>query len=497
MSFLNTVGKMALKSSVPHTGNKWLDQAIDVGTEMALSGGIQKFRPTAESFGTHSQNPYEKGVAVLLNKIYSKSQPTVSQIQRPKGAKRIALCVGCNYSFDSNNALQGCINDAHHWAELLTRNYGFEVVMMTDDVISTDGRKGWDNTQAPTKTNLLRVLKEIIGQLNPGDCFVWTFSGHGGSVKDRDGDDKDGHDETICLPDEKKSLYQMTDDDLYRKAVCKVPEGAKMTAIFDCCHSGGALDLEYKLHTSRDSRGHAKVGSWNHDNKTSIPCHGEVVLISGCEALQTSLETKSQRGRGGVLTTEMVKLLAAKPYGWTFVELLTNTIHNIYQDPSVQRAGDVQCPTLTSSIKFDLDKRAFSPDQLSGCLPSTGGEPQYLDGVLDLLKSQSHIFSMLGINPTAMLGTLGVGAPIVSKLIQGMSFDATPDVGNTRNFKSSTTHHSKTRGMKKDVDRGHYDDYNRNEERQIEKKRDCGGCLRDALSCQIYFSRGCKWCRKV
>ena len=69
-------------------------------------------------------------------------------------------------------------------------------------------------------------------------------TGHGGKVKDRDGDEKDGYDETL-VPLDYGRAGQIRDDDLYKILVRPLKEGVFATCIMDCCHSGSVLDLPY------------------------------------------------------------------------------------------------------------------------------------------------------------------------------------------------------------------------------------------------------------
>jgi hypothetical protein len=71
------------------------------------------------------------------------------------------------------------------------------------------------------------------------------YSGHGAYVKDENGDEEDGYDETLVPVDYYKK-GQITDDDVFKKLVSKMPEGATLTCLMDCCHSGTVLDLPYQ-----------------------------------------------------------------------------------------------------------------------------------------------------------------------------------------------------------------------------------------------------------
>lgn len=68
--------------------------------------------------------------------------------------------------------------------------------------------------------------------------------GHGGQTKDLDGDEADGYDEVI-YPVDFRQHGHITDDEMHRIMVHPLQAGVRLTAIFDSCHSGTALDLPY------------------------------------------------------------------------------------------------------------------------------------------------------------------------------------------------------------------------------------------------------------
>lgn len=84
------------------------------------------------------------------------------------------------------------------------------------------------------------------------DCHIipasaWLLTsvlGHGGQTQDLDGDEEDGYDEVI-YPVDFRQVGHITDDEMHRIMVQPLQAGVRLTAIFDSCHSGTALDLPY------------------------------------------------------------------------------------------------------------------------------------------------------------------------------------------------------------------------------------------------------------
>lgn len=75
------------------------------------------------------------------------------------------------------------------------------------------------------------------------DC-VLIIVGHGGQTPDLDGDEDDGYDEVI-YPVDFRTQGHIVDDEMHRIMVQSLQPGVRLTAIFDSCHSGSALDLPY------------------------------------------------------------------------------------------------------------------------------------------------------------------------------------------------------------------------------------------------------------
>jgi len=70
------------------------------------------------------------------------------------------------------------------------------------------------------------------------------LSGHGGKLRDNDGDEADGYDETL-IPVDYARAGQIRDDDLLRNLVVPMASGVFATCVMDCCHSGTVLDLPF------------------------------------------------------------------------------------------------------------------------------------------------------------------------------------------------------------------------------------------------------------
>ncbi len=85
-----------------------------------------------------------------------------------------------------------------------------------------------------TAAAVTAALLDAAASLKKGDLFLVTYSGHGGQVKDTNGDERDNDrmDETWVLFDR-----QLVDDELYA-IWARFKSGVRIVVLSDSCHSG-------------------------------------------------------------------------------------------------------------------------------------------------------------------------------------------------------------------------------------------------------------------
>ena len=144
-----------------------------------------------------------------------------------------ALLVGINRYPDPRNELKGCVNDVRQMAETLKSRYGF----------AGDGNMRILTDARATTKAILDGLAWLTAGASPGDSLVFHYSGHGSQVPDRNGDETTDRQDEILCPYDLDWEHPLTDDDL-AAACANVPQGALLTVILDCCHSGtGVRDV--------------------------------------------------------------------------------------------------------------------------------------------------------------------------------------------------------------------------------------------------------------
>ncbi|KAJ3104229.1 Ca(2+)-dependent cysteine protease [Phlyctochytrium bullatum] len=161
-----------------------------------------------------------------------------SDVSAQRRHQHKALLIGIRY-LNTGHPLAGPHNDVRNVHTWLTYTYPFHpqnILILTEDQP--------DPAKWPTRDNILRALRWLSEGSKDGDRLFLHYSGHGGAVLDEDGDEVDGMDESI-IPLDYEETGEILDDDIFRIAVAPLPKGCRLTAIFDCCHSGSILDLQY------------------------------------------------------------------------------------------------------------------------------------------------------------------------------------------------------------------------------------------------------------
>jgi len=90
-------------------------------------------------------------------------------------------------------------------------------------------------TEKATRNNFKNSLRKSLVELEDGDFLLITFSGHGGKITDKDGDELDGKDEFWFLFD-----GIITDDYIYN-FINSIEKEIRVLFISDSCFSGSMI----------------------------------------------------------------------------------------------------------------------------------------------------------------------------------------------------------------------------------------------------------------
>ena len=260
-----------------------------------------------------------------------------------------ALLVGINRYPDPGNELKGCVNDVRQMAETLKTRYGFPAD--ANMRILTDAR-------ATTKA-ILDGLAWLTDGASPGDSLVFHYSGHGSQVPDRNGDETtDRLDEILC-PHDLDWDHPLTDDDL-AAACATIPQGALLTVILDCCHSGtGLRDVapDRRRFLPHPETPHpAKPRPHRPARRFGVSLtRTNAVLLAACRDDQTSADAWIDGGYHGAHTYHLCRTLANGTRDLTYRALVSAT------GTALSRAGFAQVPQLEGPATLLADPVILPP----------------------------------------------------------------------------------------------------------------------------------------
>ena len=251
--------------------------------------------------------------------------------------RRTALLVGINYR-GTENELNGCYNDVVNVSQYLRTVLGYApgaISVLTDGNRGTAGA-GTASAVAPTRQNIIAGMTALVAGMVAGDEAVFHFSGHGSLVRDTNGDEFTGLDSCLCPLDYNAPASAgggvVTDDEIRALLVNRVPRGARLYVILDCCHNGTGCDVRYKYEDFsillRPPSAAARTDAvWRTQQKAfANPKYtetaGEVFMISGSRDEQTSADAYINNAFAGALTYAVFAILRAnqasiRGYSWS------------------------------------------------------------------------------------------------------------------------------------------------------------------------------------
>jgi len=202
----------------------------------------------------HPAVPAYPTFCILVNSFYSPRTGLLSSIchKEMSHQRKKSLLIGINY-VGSAHALRGCHSDVDNIAEFLTyRGYNND---HRDRVILTDRPEvAQDSPYYPTGHNILAAMDWLVSE--PGCTLFLHYSGHGGQIKDVDGNRSTGMDDSL-VPVDFETRGQISSTLLHEHLVTCMANNCTLFIILDCCHSGSAVELPYVFRT--DSDGHISL----------------------------------------------------------------------------------------------------------------------------------------------------------------------------------------------------------------------------------------------
>lgn len=286
-----------------------------------------------------------------------RSKKDIEETERKTYKVGKALLVGINY-YGTSSKLNGCINDVKNMYHYLTAIENFDPKNIH---ILTDERHNFDK-DLPTRANIIREIKWLTedpyGVDKKSDVSLFMhYSGHGSWEWDRKSEEKDRRDETICPVDYRKAGL-IKDNELRKLLVepIKDKEHMKLTALFDCCHSGTVLDLRYHVKVTLDPNQATAKHFFIDENKKYGKGKAEITLFSGSMDKQYSADAYINRQAQGAMTygyLHLIKQFRKERRNLTYKKFITN-LQILLRDKGYDQIPQLSmnhCPQLKNLYK--------------------------------------------------------------------------------------------------------------------------------------------------
>jgi len=241
---------------------------------------------------------------------------------------------------------------------------GKDCLDMQDIAISQNFTTQLLQNEEATRDRVAQAIDEASRLLVSGDMLFLSYSGHGASIPDENGDEKDGNDESWCLYD-----GFFLDDELYALWT-RFEESVRILVISDSCHSGTiskvspSQDLSSVIISKNFPKLEAKkvyeknIGFYHKIKEEAIKSQNKkikasVKLIAGCQDDESSYVLP--HSENSLLTEELNKVWDGGQFIGTTVEFFEHlkesvaTVakkNKIYQMPNLFTIGK-------ENLKFD------------------------------------------------------------------------------------------------------------------------------------------------
>ena len=264
------------------------------------------------------------------------------------GVKR-ALLVGIN-NYRSVPGLQGSVNDVETMREVLITRWAFpasNIKVLTDE--------------AATRAGILAALEQLVTETGPDDTVYFHFSGHGSQVKDLNGDEPDGLDETIVPQDGRSpNVRDIVDDEL--DAIFARLRTQHAVIVLDSCHSGTAtraIDIRTRS-VPQDERIDLYQQGETHTRAIVPVMSSRYIVMSAASPTEEALDGPVDGRYHGFFTYALARSMSHAPDGATAREIFSGVARELTRVQAQFGRTSMPEPQLESSNAL-LDLPLLSP----------------------------------------------------------------------------------------------------------------------------------------
>ncbi|CAE6472579.1 unnamed protein product [Rhizoctonia solani] len=193
-----------------------------------VSSDEEAFRDAPENF--EDIKPQASPTSPSTAQVQADSAQSTGSVpaSAPRSPQKKALLTGLNYKqCDKEKRLRHATSDAQRFATALTKlGYSSENTRVVTD----------EDQASASREYLLECMDWLVSGASEGDRLFFMFSGH-------------------CLfPHGEKEPYLLAADmepisrsTFHERLISKVPAGAELNVVLDCCHAAGMVQLKYRV----------------------------------------------------------------------------------------------------------------------------------------------------------------------------------------------------------------------------------------------------------
>jgi hypothetical protein len=229
------------------------------------------------------------------------------------------------------------VNDAHRMKNWAAQQGFDESLTLTDD-----------EPIKPVRENMRLAMKWLVDAAGPSDSLFLHYSGHGSTTNNSPSRYKPGADaDDTIVPLDWAEAGEIVDNDLYKWLVEPLKQStARLTVVFDCCHSGSGLDLHSNYRVNRDN---SDVVRLIPNARPKLNQTADVVLLSACDDNQVAMDESDGVDSYGVLCHALLLQHHTKPDS-SYRTMMLQIQRHLFEDPEM-----TQRPQLSAEGNLNLE----------------------------------------------------------------------------------------------------------------------------------------------
>ncbi|MBL7128505.1 MAG: caspase family protein [Ignavibacteria bacterium] len=313
---------------------------------------------------------------------------SVSQTQTKR-----ALLIGINTYVPENitentqrnwSNLDGPVNDVESIKAVILSKYGFE----SDNITTLLDAEA-------TRENILSQLQNLSDISEEGDIIFIFYAGHGSQVFNSLSNEQDKKDESIIPSDSFNGVTDIRDKELAPIFNMMIDNGATVTVILDCCHSGSGARGNLSPDLPKIRKIETNPIDVADPSNPPKPEERGALIFSACQDYQVA----SEKNSNGVFTMALIKALnessVTEPVDRIFLKVKAN----------IQSNGSQQEPVIAGKNRmnktiFGIDAGSISGKSIVAVTNISGNEVRLQGGIANGLDIGCELINFSTGNDT-------------------------------------------------------------------------------------------------